>query len=232
MCRCKEEAYNKEREEGRNKEQLRRLERLRNYSLMDSKFEKCTFENWKVDEQNKAWLKFGKNYCNEWLKIKENNVGFMLWGTPGTGKTYLTSCIANELLKRMIPVISISSIGLLHRIKETYKAFGQEGEVEVINSLKNASLLIIDDLGAENDSEWVKSKLYEILDSRYRTGKPIIITTNLTPSQLKDSLTSKDGVTRTYDRLVEMCPPAEYKGTSRRIESAVNKTRILKDLMR
>jgi len=231
MCKCKEQAYNQERNADRKKEQQRRLEKLRNHSLMDAKFENCTFINWKMDKQNEKWYKLGKKYCDNWNEMKTNNVGLLLWGPPGTGKTYLTSCMANELLNQLTPVIAISSIGLLNRIKETYKAYGQEGEVEVINALKNASLLILDDLGAENDTFWVKSKLYEIIDSRYRDGKPMIVSTNLTPQQLKAKLTGEDGVTRTYDRLVEMCTPLEVKGDSKRIKYAVDKTQILKDLL-
>ena len=231
MCKCREEEYNKQREVDRQKEKQRRLERLKEYSLMDKKFENCTFKNWKIDQENQKWYEFGKKYCSSWQKMKENNVGMLLWGVPGTGKTYLTSCIANELLSNFTPVIAISSIGLLNRIKETYKTYGQDGEVEIINSLKNASLLILDDLGAENGTEWAKSKLYEIIDSRYRDGKPLIVTTNLTPQQLREKMTSADGVTRTYDRVVEMCPPLEVKGNSKRVRYAVDKTQMLKELL-
>ena len=97
--------------------------------------------------------------------------------------------------------------------------------------LKNASLLILDDLGAENNTEWSKEKIYEIIDSRYRQSKPMIITTNLTKDQLRDKLTSGDGVTRTYDRLIEMCTPIEVKGPSKRVIAASEKMRIIQGLM-
>ena len=73
-----------------------------------------------------------------------------------------------------------------------------------------------DDLGAENNTAWSKEKLYEIIDSRYRDGKPIIITTNLTTGQLKEKLAGDDGIYRTHDRIIEMCTLIEVKGKPRR----------------
>ena len=232
MCKCKQEEYEKQKEEEEKKQRQLRLEKLRKYSLMDQRFEQCTFENFQIDENNEKLYKLATSYCNKWQEMKKKNVGFLFWGPPGTGKTYLSFCIANRLLENLIPVIAISSIGILNRIKETYNSYGKEGEVEVINSLKNASLLIIDDLGAENGTDWAKEKLYEIIDSRYRDAKPMIVTTNLTKEQLKEKLTTSDGVTRTYDRLIEMCYPIEIKGASRRVKTASDKVEIIKELLK
>ncbi len=227
MCKCRAEEYEREKQRRENLEKQRKLERLKAHSLMDRKFEDSTFDNWKVDKLNAKWKRFGERYCENFGEMKSKGIGFLMWGPPGTGKTFLTSCIANRLLSDMVPVISISSIGLLNRIKETYGRYGQEGEVEIINSLRNASLLILDDLGSEGNKEWATTMLYQIIDSRYRDGKPMLVSTNLTNDQLREKLTE-----RTYDRLIEMCTPIEIGGPSKRAMYGREKTKILRDLMR
>ena len=232
MCKCEEQKYNQLKEEEERKQKIMRLERLRKYSLMDKQFEQCTFKNFEVDESNKQYFNLAKRYVEKFDEVKSNNLGLLLHGPTGTGKTYLAFCIANELLNRLVPVIAISSISLLNRLKETYKRYGSEGEIEIINSLKNASLLILDDLGAENTTDWAKEKIYEIIDSRYRDKKPIIITTNLSLEQLKEKMAGDDGVYRTYDRIIEMCTPLEIKGKPRRIEAAKEKGKLLRELLK
>jgi len=232
QCKCEQEEYERARVEEENKERQYRLDRLKQYSMMDSHFEQCRFKNFKVDKHNEKLYKMALNYCEQWPEMKKQNMGFLFYGPPGTGKTYLAFCIANRLLEKLVPVIALSSIGLLNRIKQTYNTYGKEAETEILLSLKNASLLIIDDIGAENDTPWTKEKLYEIIDSRYRDGKPMICTTNLSREQLKDKLTGQDGVTRTYDRLIEMCYPVEVTGPSRRVKTASEKATIIKELLR
>lgn len=230
-CGCRSEMLRLQRAADLNAEKQRRLERLRVYSMMDEQFTQCTFQQFVVDEYNKKSYTVGINYCEKWKKMKENSLGLLLYGQPGTGKSFLSFAIANQLMEQMVPVIAISSIGLLNKIKDTYNRYGKEGEAEIIHSLNNAALLVLDDLGAENSTEWAKEKLYEIIDSRNRSKKPLIVTTNLSREQLKEKLTSLDGVTRTYDRLVEMCVPIEVKGPSRRIQAGNEKYKILSQLM-
>lgn len=235
MCKCRQAEYDRRKEEEEKKERQIQLDKLRNYSLMDKKFENCTFENFRIDEYNANLYKIAKNYCKQWPDMKKEGIGLLLWGPPGTGKTYTSFCIANKLMENLTPVIAISSIALISKIYESYRRWGNEGEVEIINSLNNADLLVIDDLGAEAESKMGREKqiLYSIIDSRYRNGKPMIVSTNLSLTQLKEKLTYSDGIARTYDRLVEMCTPIKVEGQSRRILAARNKQgEIIKRLLK
>lgn len=233
ICKCQQEANRKALEEERKTEQRLQLEKLRKYSLMDKQFYNCIFENYEIDQYNKDIYKIGLEYCNEWRKMKSENIGMTLMGPVGIGKSYLSFCIANRLLRRNIPVIAISSINIINKIYESYGRFGEEGEVAVINKLRNADLLVLDDLGAEHTSKNGKEKqiIYSIIDSRIRAKKPMIITTNLDKKQLREKLIGTDGIDRTYDRLLAACPIIEIEGKSRRMSEGNEKFEILAGLL-
>lgn len=234
ICRCQQEANEKAAEKERKTEQRIQLEKLRNYSLMDKQFYICAFENFKIDQYNKDIYTIAINYCNEWTRMKKENVGMTLMGPVGIGKSYLSFCIANRLIRKNVPTIAISSINIINKIYESYGKFGQEGEVAIINKLRNADLLVLDDLGAEHSSKNGKEKqiIYSIIDSRIRTKKPMIITTNLNKEQLRDKLIGVDGVDRTFDRLLAACPVIEIEGKSRRMDEGNEKFEILVGLLK
>lgn len=233
-CKCDITEYRAMNEKAEHVDRMRKLDLLRKYSLMDAAFSQCTFENWKIDDTNKVWYKLGKKYCEEWQLMKRDNIGMMLHGATGTGKTYLSFCIANELLKQGVPVIATSSINVINKVYESYSSYGDEGEVGIINQFKNASLVVLDDLGAEHEGKTGKEKqiIYSLIDTRIRLQLPIIITTNLKPEQLKNKLTGADGIARTYDRIIEACPQIEMTGKAYRVEKAKEKLNIIRSLVR
>ena len=89
-----------------------------------------------------------------------------------------------------------------------------EGKQKFIDSLNRYTLLIIDDLGAERKSEFMQEQVFNIIDARYRSGLPFIITTNLTADEIKKP--QDVGYSRIYDRILERCFPVEVTGASRR----------------
>lgn len=232
MCKCESIAYHqKELQEEAMKKQ-NRLEKLMSDSLMDEKFKKSTFQNWDFAKGSKQMCELGKRYAANFKECKGKGLGLLIYGEPGNGKTYLVSAIANELLVQFVPVICVSINGLLSRIQRTYNKWGKEAESDVIRGLCNADLLIVDDLGTEKQSDWSKSMIYNIIDSRYRSSLPFIITTNLNinPNQTNGILTELYGK-RTEDRILEMCTPVLNKAESIRIGEAKKKTKLLKKIL-
>ena len=228
-CKCirDREQEAKEKEERLTRE--RKLDSLYKYSMMDNNKKKIRFDTSTVDNENKKYYILAKNYCDDWQMMKEEGIGFLYYGNTGVGKTHLTYCIANELIKKGALVIIISTINLISRIYESYGKHGEEGEATIINNLNSADLLILDDLGAEHSTEKSKQIIYSVLDCRTRSGQPTIVTTNLSNQQLKYKLTQEDQIQRTYERLLEMCQPIEFVGRSRRMDNAKRKQQIINE---
>jgi len=238
MCCCRVEADKREKEESKRRELRRRLERFKAYSLMDSRFEQSNFENWKHRADNHNDYVFGTKYCENWDAMFANNRGLLLYGKAGNGKTYLSFAIANALYRQGKAVMAISISKLLAIIKDSFDKHGQLGETDVLNTVRDATLLVLDDLGVEYKTAWAYEKLYAIIDTRYRAAKPTIITTNFSLDTLRENLATVDLKTRTTDpserifsRIAEMCAFYEVKGASWRIsKGAENKTALLKEL--
>lgn len=231
-CECESNAWHeKQRRENAQKKQIE-LQKMMNNSLMDKKFKESTFENWDFTKASKQMYGLGKRYVTNFKKCRNSNLGLLIYGEPGNGKTYLVSAIANELLKQFVPTICVSINGLLSRIQQTYNKWGKEAESDVIRGLCNADLLVIDDLGTEPNKDWQRSMIYNIIDSRYRSNLPLIITTNLkiNPKQKNGILTDLYD-RRTESRILEMTIPVLNSGKDIRIEEAKKKTELLKEIL-
>jgi DNA replication protein DnaC len=237
-CKCRQEAYERERKAAELKDLRRRLERFKAYSLMDNRFEASTFENWTHRPDNRDDYNLGMSYCKKWQTVYANNRGLLLYGKAGSGKTFLSFAIANALYKQGQAVMAISVSKLLAIIKDSFDNHGEFGEIDVLNTVHDASLLVLDDIGIEYKTAWAYEKLYAIIDTRYRTAKPTIITTNHNLDTLRENLATVDFKTRTRDpserifsRITEMCAFHEIKGASWRIsKGAQNKAALLTEL--
>lgn len=226
MCSCKKKKLEEKAIQEEINEREIRLKQLFRNSLMDNKFKECTFDKWDHQLGSEKIYKITSKYSNSFKEMKKNNVGLLIYGEPGNGKTYATCCIANQLIPLGITCICVSINSLLERIKETYSKYGNEGEIEVLRGLRNADLLILDDLGTEQITEWSRSRVYNIIDARYRNGLPLIISTNVGINKIQE-IYSK----RTYDRILEMCTPVKNESSSIRTVKSKDKTNIIKALL-
>ena len=103
--------------------------------------------------------------------------------------------------------------------------------MEILDIIDQADLLVIDDLGAENLTNWGKATLYKVIDRRYQKNKMLFITTNLTPEELRGKLIQEDGISRIYDRIIGLCTPYRVIGESRRRKEGMTKFEALKQLL-
>lgn len=131
-----------------------------------------------------------KEYADNFPLHKARGDGLYIEGTNGTGKTHLAAAIALQLIGEGIPVICKTSSDLLLDIKKSFDD-SSVNEAQVLDVYKRVDLLIIDDLGKEQCSDWSMSTLYSILNDRYEDMKPTIVTTNYNADALINALTPK-----------------------------------------
>lgn len=145
-----------------------------------------------------------KEFIDNFLK-DPNTDGLLFTGDVGSGKTFLASCIANSLLKRGQVVLFAVVPDLLDQIKATYdfgKGAGEVTEFDLLDTARQVPLLILDDLGAHNYTEWTRNKIYSIINYRLNHRLPVIVTTNIKLDEIEEYLGE-----RTTSRLLEMCKP-------------------------
>ena len=212
LCECGKERVRIREEEEKRKEEVERARRARSASLMDERFLNARFENCKENKYNSKNLGICHRYADNFESMVQKNQGLLFWGDVGTGKSFAAACIANQLLENRVSVVMTSFVKLLQLFRDP------EEEARIVSSLNVAKLVIFDDLGSERDTNYALEKVYNIIDGRYRTGLPMIVTTNLTMEQMLNETDLR--YKRVFDRIFEVCYPMQWTGPShRRLEA-------------
>lgn len=224
MCECQKKERDETERRFRQEEEMRRLEDLRRSSLIEEKFRKATLDRFQKTEDNQKLYSVARKYVDNFEQMEKDNQGLLFYGVVGTGKSYTAACIANELLNRQTTVIMTSFVKILQEIQQP-----QTDESDFMSKLNYPRLLIIDDLGTERNTEYALEKVYNVIDSRYRVRKPLILTTNLSLQEMQD--TTDIRYKRIYDRIFEMCYPVRATGRSWREQEAARRYDSMKKLM-
>jgi DNA replication protein DnaC len=197
-CKCKCDTSTEEFEAQMKAEEI---DRKRKACFAQTNMAGWTFE--KDDRQNPKISDAMKRYADNFKEFKKEGQGLLLYGTVGTGKTYMAASIANA-------IIDNGHKAYMTNFEELAKLIF-DGKAPNLSSYE---LLVIDDLGAERKSDYMQGQVYNIIDNRYRSGLPLIVTTNLDINEIKNP--SNIGYARIYDRILEKCFPVEVVGISRR----------------
>ena len=121
----------------------------------------------------------------------------------GSGKTFLSTILGNELSRRGHRVRWYGMTNLLQEIKNGYDRDSSTSSAEIIDLCKNTEVLILDDIGVEKQTAWVNETMYTILDHRMTHCKPTIFTSNHKPHELSYDERIIDRITRMTE-LIEM----------------------------
>ena len=204
----------------KNREQ--KLKSLMEAAQIPEKYRKDTWEDLTILDGNMRAASLAQ-------KAVQDGRSLYLWGKCGTGKTKLTSIIGNERLKKGLPVLFVSMPELYSGLKANFDKGGNS--CELLEIVKKAECLILDDLGASNRTEWSVGILQELIDYRYAKALQTIITSNNSMAELKSYLVIRDKQGKPMDekqsaritsRLEEMCHTAKLDTPSFRQKQEEN----------
>ena len=223
MCECRQRAYNAALAEDAQKQERIRISALRTSGLMETSMRDMRFE--RDDGRDAKTMNMARRYVERFDKIERENVGLLLWGNTGNGKIFIAVSIANALIDKGVPVLMTS----FPRILATVQGMYQDGRQAYLDELRNYRLLIIDDLGAERQSEYAMELVYSVIDARANARRPLIITTNHSLGEMQKA--QNIAYQRIYDRVLAMCVPVQYKGESRRTGIAAEKVAAAREIL-
>ena len=175
-CDCQRAAREEREAAEKRRRHLDTVEELKRRGFTDPTMRDWTFEN---DNGRNPQTGIARRYVEHWEDMRADNIGCLFWGGVGTGKSYLAGCIANALMEKEIPVHMTNFALILNDLAASF-----EGRNEYISRLCRYPLLILDDFGMERGTEYGLEQVFNVIDSRYRSGKPLIVTTNLTLDDL------------------------------------------------
>ena len=199
-CQCIKKEGEKRREQERKDRFEQLVRQLRYEGIKDSEYLKNTFDN-DAEPSNQASL-MARQYVRVWEKMHKDNVGILFTGGVGTGKTYLACSIANALIDNGVSCKVTSLPRIINELQGTWDKGGY------IQRLNKFDLLVIDDFGTERGTEYGQEQVYNVIDNRMLSGKPIIVTSNLSIRDLSEPTDLASN--RIYSRLLKMTPIRIY----------------------
>ena len=221
-CQCQQEEYEKQEAERKRLEFLEQVSRLKANGLQDKALREYTFSN---DKGYNPEIQKAHDYVAHWSEMKAKSIGLLLWGDVGTGKSFFAGCIANALLEQGIPVLMTNFSRILNSLSGIYS----DEKNQFIDSLNKYSLLIIDDLGIERSTEFALEQVFNVIDSRYRSKLPLIVTTNMTLEELKHP--QDLARSRIYDRVIERCVPLKINKQNIRQRNAAENMKEARNIL-
>ncbi len=208
LCACERERVEREKAEERERVEREKAEDRRIECFRASGFyRECTFE--RDDGKTPKTSSICERYAATF--DPKEPYGLLLLGDVGTGKSYMSSAIANRVIDLGFSAFQTDVRYIVNLMESSF-----EHRQRDLDRILSYDLLLIEDLGAQRNTSYMMEHIYAVIDGRYKTGKPMVITTNLDPACLNG--TSDEAWRRIFDRILERCYPIEFTGDNRRTE--------------
>ncbi len=167
-----------------------RLARLQRYSSLGP-LTRLTFDN--LVEQGRSTNPRDRDLFRSLVQdasgFSEEPAGWLLiHGPSGAGKTHVAAAIANRCLDRGQPALFVVVPDLLDHLRASYRPDSDMGYDALLEQVRVAPILILDDLGTQSSTAWAQEKLFQILNHRYNAQLPTVVTTNLSLERVDERL--------------------------------------------
>ena len=181
-CQCTRDEYEKER--------LAHLERYSNLgSLTRLTFDNLLPQGRASDPRNSERFSLAYKAARDFAQNPEG--WLVLTGVSGCGKTHLAAAIANSLIARGVPAFFVVVPDLLDHLRSTFSPSSEISYDELFEQVREAPVLVLDDLGRQTSTPWAREKLYQVVNHRFNTRMPTVFTMNTPIEELEDHLRTR-----------------------------------------
>ncbi len=188
--------------------QTQHLRRLQEYSQLEALAAKefVTFVTAPPRYDEKSCENLQRAYQHSLDFARDPQGWLFLQGRHGCGKTHLAAAIAHVLLQKGTPVLFKPVPDLLDLLRSSYHPDTEVSFDRIFSLVRDVSVLVLDDLGAQASTQWAKEKLYQLLNRRYVEQKPTVFTSNLAVWDFEERLQSRLSDARVVSRVVIDAP--------------------------
>jgi len=190
-----------------------RVERLLSEARIPKRYEHCDLDSYVPNHESQRNAKaFVQRFVDKYPQI---DVGLLFLGTCGVGKTHLSVALLKQVIKEKGDGgLFYDFRDLLREIQASWNSISQTSEWDVLRPVLEAKILVLDELGANKPTEWVRDTIAHIINCRYNDKRLTIFTSNFLDAAAKsgeETLTDRIGI-RLRSRLYEMCREVEIYG--------------------
>lgn len=223
MCNCRREEHEQREKERKLREHINVVQKLRQEAFSGRRMYDWKFEN---SETNTKQIEAAKKYVATWTEMEQENQGLLFFGDVGRGKSYTAACVVNAIIEMEVRAKMINLATIINDLQ----ALVGENRSSYLDKLCRYRLLVFDDLGAERGTEFAREQVYNVINARWESGRPSIVTTNLSLKEMQNE--EQMVLKRIYDRVLDVCRPIAFQGENYRANGRKKQLDMVQDLWR